>query len=70
MKKALKDVPVEEHPVPEGFIQSGNDYYYAEYPPGAGIRSLGISGSPSEEADTNEPAQDEASENEVKNELF
>ncbi|MDQ9170990.1 penicillin-binding protein 1A [Oxalobacteraceae bacterium R-40] len=70
MQKALKDVPIEETLVPEGLIQSGNDYYYAEYPPGAGIRSLGITGSPGEEAETNEPAQDEASENEVKNELF
>jgi penicillin-binding protein 1A len=62
MTKALKDVPVEERPVPEGIIQAGGEYYYAENPPGTGVRSLGLgNGSAPEE----EKAKDE-----VKNELF
>lgn len=69
MEKALKDVPVEERIVPEGLIHAGNDYFYAEYPPGAGIPSLGIVGEPSETSDTPLP-EDSASEDEVKNELF
>jgi penicillin-binding protein 1A len=68
MQKALKDVPIEERPIPEGLIQSGNDFYYAEYPPGAGVRSLGVAGEPSQETETQ--PQKEVSEDEVKNELF
>ena len=41
MQKALKDVPVETKPVPAGLIQSGGEYYYAENPPGTGVRSIG-----------------------------
>jgi penicillin-binding protein 1A len=66
MQKALKDVPIQERSVPDGLIQAGNEYYYAEYPPGAGVRNLGLGerapGEPSPEA---EKAKDE-----VKNELF
>ncbi|HEY0845449.1 MAG TPA: penicillin-binding protein, partial [Noviherbaspirillum sp.] len=62
MQKALKDVPIEERPVPEGIIEVANDYYYAENPPGTGVRSLGL-------ADQPEAEQEEAKE-EVKNELF
>jgi penicillin-binding protein 1A len=69
MQKALKDVPVEERIVPEGLIHAGNDYFYAEYPPGAGIRSLGIADEPSEASDAPLP-EESASEDEVKNELF
>jgi penicillin-binding protein 1A len=69
MEKALKDVPIEERAVPEGLIQSGSDYYYAEYPPGAGIRSLGIAQQPSGETNAPQP-QEEPSKDEVKNELF
>jgi len=44
MEKALKNVPVEARPVPEGMIQSGGEYYYVENPPGTGVRSLGTEG--------------------------
>lgn len=62
MQKALKDVPVEEPLPPTGIIQAGNDYYYAENPPGVGVRTVGLG-----EADglMAEPSRDE-----VKNELF
>jgi penicillin-binding protein 1A len=62
MTKALKDVPIEERPVPEGVIQSGGEYYYIENPPGTGVRSLGVgNGTGTEE---------EKGKDEVKNELF
>jgi penicillin-binding protein 1A len=62
MQKALKDVPVEERPVPEGVLQVANDYYYAENPPGTGVKSLGVGEAPQGE----EPS----TKDEVKNELF
>jgi penicillin-binding protein 1A len=62
MQKALKDLPLEERPVPEGILQIGGDYYYAENPPGAGVRSLGL-GEPS-------PTEGDKTKDEVKNELF
>ncbi len=30
MQKALKNLPIEERPVPEGIVQTNGDYYYAE----------------------------------------
>ncbi len=62
MQKALKNIPIEERTVPEGLIQVGDEYYYAENPPGTGVQSLdlGVRGSPTEEK-----AKDA-----VKNELF
>jgi penicillin-binding protein 1A len=63
MQKALKNLPIEERAVPEGLIQVGEEYYYAENPPGTGVQSLdvgGVRGTPSEEK-----AKDA-----VKNELF
>ncbi|MDB5794661.1 MAG: penicillin-binding protein, partial [Noviherbaspirillum sp.] len=62
MQKALKDAPVEERPVPEGMLHVANDYYYAENPPGSGVRSLGVGDTPQGE----EPS----TKDEVKNELF
>jgi penicillin-binding protein 1A len=62
MQKALKDVPVTERAMPAGVIQAANDYYYAENPPGTGVRSLGLGEQP---ADAEDAAKDE-----VKNELF
>jgi penicillin-binding protein 1A len=62
MQKALKDAPVEERAMPEGVIQVANDYYYAENPPGMGVRSLGLSDKPADE--------EEKPKDEVKNELF
>ncbi|WP_426191809.1 penicillin-binding protein 1A [Massilia sp. DWR3-1-1] len=62
MQKALKTVPVEERVVPAGLVQYGDEYYYAENPPGTGVQSLdvGTRGTPAEEK------QKDA----VKNELF
>jgi penicillin-binding protein 1A len=62
MQKALKDQPVEERPIPDGILQIGGEYYYAENPPGTGIRNL----------DMGEQAQpeEEKAKDEVKNELF
>ncbi|MFC7289104.1 penicillin-binding protein 1A [Herminiimonas glaciei] len=62
MQKALKDVPMVERTVPEGIITVNGEYYYAESPPGLGVRNLdaGDANSPS-----NAPTKDE-----VKNELF
>jgi penicillin-binding protein 1A len=62
MQKALKDLPIEERPVPEGVILANGDYYYAENPPGTGIRSLEPGDKPAEEG--------AKSKDEVKNELF
>lgn len=62
MQKALKDVPMVERTVPEGIVTVNGEYYYAESPPGLGVRNLdaGEASSPS-----NAPTKDE-----VKNELF
>ncbi|MFC3107525.1 penicillin-binding protein 1A [Undibacterium arcticum] len=61
MQKALKDVPMDQRPVPEGLIQAGNDYYYAENPPGTGVASIDAGAQQTDE----EKARDA-----VKNELF
>ncbi|MDB5838941.1 MAG: penicillin-binding protein, partial [Herminiimonas sp.] len=66
MQKALKNIPVEEQPIPDGMIQAGTEYYYAEYPPHAGVRSLGLAERPQPEGT---PEADKTRD-EVKNELF
>jgi penicillin-binding protein 1A len=63
MQKALKDVPIEERPIPEGVMQVSGDFYYAENPPGTGVRSIGVGGERS-------PAEEDKAKEEVKNELF
>ena len=62
MAKALKSIPVEERAVPEGLIHIGDEYYYAENPPGTGVGSL-------EGAARGTPEEEKAKEA-VKNELF
>src|SRR5450830_1657941 len=62
MAKALKSIPVEERAVPEGLIRVGDEYYYAENPPGTGVGSL-------EGAARGTPEEEKAKEA-VKNELF
>ncbi len=62
MQKALTNVPIAERVVPEGIITVNGEYFYAENPPGLGVRNLGLGDAP---AATNEPTKDE-----VKNELF
>jgi penicillin-binding protein 1A len=61
MQKALKDVPVAERAVPPGLVQYGDEYYYAESPPGAGVQSLDVGGAPVTEQKTRDA---------VRNELF
>lgn len=41
MSHALKGVPVMEPPVPEGVVNSGGEWYFADFAPGSGISSLG-----------------------------
>lgn len=62
MQKALKGIPIEERTVPEGMIQIGGEYYYAENPPGTGVKSLGLGNHGS--------AEEEKAKDAVKNELF
>ncbi len=62
MKKALKEIPVEERIIPEGLIQVGSEFYYVENPPGAGVTSLDVS--------SQGLAPTEKIRDEVKNELF
>lgn len=64
MQHALKDAPLEEHPVPEGVIQMAGDFYYAENPPGTSVRSVGV------ETVDRPATEEEAAKEEVKNELF
>ena len=45
MAQALKNVAVEEPPVPEGVVNAGGEWYFAEYAPGAGVASLGLNDS-------------------------
>jgi penicillin-binding protein 1A len=42
MSYALKGVPVEEPPVPEGVVSIGGEWYYEEYTHGAGVSSVGL----------------------------
>jgi penicillin-binding protein 1A len=46
MDVALKGVPPMEPAAPEGVINAGGEWYYEEYAPGSGIRSLGLAGEP------------------------
>jgi penicillin-binding protein 1A len=41
MQKALKDIPIESRPIPNGIIQAEGDFFYAENPPGSVIEILG-----------------------------
>jgi len=66
MQKTLKNVPVEDRPVPDGMIQAGNEYYYAEYPPASGVRNLGLG----ERAPGEGNPETDKTKDEVKNELF
>jgi penicillin-binding protein 1A len=52
--------------MPDGLIAANGDYYYAEYPPGSGVRTLGVAENPGGPAG----AEPEKTRDEVKNELF
>jgi len=62
MQKALKNIPVEERPVPEGIIVADGEYFYAENPPGMGVQSL--------EGNARGTPAEEKAKDAVKNELF
>jgi penicillin-binding protein 1A len=62
MQKALKNVPIEDRSVPAGLVQYGDEYFYAENPPGTGVQSLDV-GIPA-------PAADQKTRDAVRNELF
>ena len=65
MQTALKNVPSAERPVPDGLLQANNEYYYAEYPPGSGVRTVGLNDFGSDLTPEEQKAREE-----VKNELF
>ena len=62
MQKALKNIPIEERAVPEGVMLVGDEYYYAENPPGTGVHNI-------DGANQGTPAEEKAKDA-VKNELF
>lgn len=66
MQQALKGVPVVERPIPDGVIQVGNEYYYAENPPGSGVRTLGLA----DQAEQERAPEPDQTRDEVKNQLF
>ena len=43
METALKGVPVSEPTAPEGVVRLGNEWFYEEFTPGAGVSNLGMS---------------------------
>jgi penicillin-binding protein 1A len=44
MQKALKNLPIEERPVPEGIVQTNGDYYYAENSSGNNLTTQDFEG--------------------------
>ncbi len=42
MKRALKDVPQRELPMPPGLIVDNGEYYFSEFPPGQAVASVGL----------------------------
>jgi penicillin-binding protein 1A len=54
MRYALKDIPVEEPPAPEGVVNINGEWYYEEYTHGTGITSVGL-----EDKLPNTPTEDE-----------
>ncbi len=55
-------MPIDERAVPAGLMQVGDEYYYAENPPGTGVEALDVGQPP--------PAQQQQERDAVKNELF
>jgi len=62
MQKALKSEPMVEREVPSGLVQYGNEYYYAETPPGMGVETLDVGAPPA--------AAEQKVRDAVRNELF
>jgi penicillin-binding protein 1A len=42
MRYALKSIPVEEPPAPEGVVNVNGEWYYEEYTHGTGVTSVGL----------------------------
>ncbi|MFM2254032.1 MAG: hypothetical protein RJB68_2369 [Pseudomonadota bacterium] len=42
METALKGIPVSEPSAPEGVVRLGNEWFYEEFTPGAGVSNLGM----------------------------
>jgi penicillin-binding protein 1A len=42
METALKGIPVSEPTAPEGVVRLGNEWFYEEFTPGAGVSNLGM----------------------------
>lgn len=42
MQRALKEIPQREQPMPSGIIVQNGDYYFAEFPPGQAVASVGL----------------------------
>ncbi|MFW7346335.1 MAG: penicillin-binding protein 1A [Pigmentiphaga sp.] len=42
MQRALKDIPQREQPMPPGIIVQNGDYYFAEFPPGQAVATVGL----------------------------
>ncbi len=42
MQRALKNIPEREQPMPPGIIVENGDYYFAEFPPGQAVASVGL----------------------------
>nr|WP_314544252.1 penicillin-binding protein 1A [uncultured Massilia sp.] len=59
MQKALKTEPVVDREVPPGLVLYGDEYYYAENPPGTGVQSLDVG-----------PMPEQKTRDAVRNELF
>lgn len=58
MEVALKNVPVVETPPPEGIVRVGNDWYFNEFTPESGIKSLGL-GADNSAPKNNPPTEEE-----------
>ena len=65
MQTALKNVPSAERPTPDGLLQANGEYYYAEYPPGSGVRTIGLA-----DFGSGATPEEQRAREEVKNELF
>ena len=46
MQVALKGAPIVKPEPPDGVVQAGGDWMYAEYVGGGGVRSLGVPAAP------------------------
>ncbi len=59
METALKGVPVNEPPAPEGVVHVGGEWYYEEYAKSAGITGVGVDDKPDTPAAAQPAAPDE-----------